>query len=61
MTRATTQQKGDWARLRGGPGWDYPCDNPYITECALVQCQKAGRCRLKEYFKLLDNGECGDK
>jgi hypothetical protein len=48
--------KGDWVRLRGGPGWDYPCDNPHVTECALSHCQQMRRCRLKEYFAL-DHGD----
>jgi hypothetical protein len=56
MTMSTA--KGDWVRLRGGPGWDYPCDNPCVTECALAQCQKAKRCRLKDYFATFRNGEC---
>lgn len=31
--------------LRGGPGFDYPCADPRITECAMYECQSIGRCR----------------
>lgn len=51
--------RGDWVRLRGGPGWHYPCDNPHVTECALSACQKARRCKLTDYFALCRN-EGGD-
>jgi hypothetical protein len=32
--------------LRGGPGWDYPCLQPDVTECALSECQHQRRCKL---------------
>lgn len=32
--------------LRGGSGFDYPCERPEITECAMFECQKIGRCRF---------------
>lgn len=57
MTRR--ERISDWARLRGGPGWDYPCDNPHMIECASSHCQKARRCRMKDYFALgRSDGEC---
>lgn len=57
MTHSMTSRKiGDWAQLRGGPGWDYPCANAHITECASSHCQLAGRCRLTDYFALLNDG-----
>lgn len=40
---------------RGGPGWDYPCDNPYIIECTSPHCQAVKRCRLIEYFMLFND------
>ena len=33
--------------LRGGPGRDYPCENPNIVECATSDCQHLGRCKLR--------------
>lgn len=54
----TKRKISESVRLRGGPGWDYPCDNPHMIECASSHCQKAGRCRLKEYFEVVrSNGE----
>jgi hypothetical protein len=32
--------------LRGGPGYDYPCNNPDMIECAESECQRLERCRL---------------
>jgi len=54
-----TQRRIDESvKLRGGPGWDYPCDNPHMIECASSHCQVKRRCRLKEYFALsAANGE----
>lgn len=34
------------AALRGGPGFDYPCANPDMIECANYDCQEAKACRL---------------
>lgn len=48
----TARKIDETVRLRGGPGWDYPCKNPHIIECASSHCQKVGRCRLSEYFEL---------
>jgi hypothetical protein len=33
--------------LRGGPGHDYPCNDPNVTECALWECQHKERCSLR--------------
>lgn len=54
MTERTARKLryDDTVRLRGGPGWHYPCDNHYMTECASWHCQRLGRCRLTEYFAL---------
>lgn len=32
-------------RLRGGPGNDFPCNDPNMIECAIWECQKEGRCQ----------------
>ncbi len=34
--------------LRGGPNHDYPCRNPSTTECALEECQMAGKCQMRQ-------------
>src|SRR5262245_10246868 len=47
---AMPERRDERVRLRGGPGWDYPCDNSFVTECAMWECQKARRCRMKDYF-----------
>ena len=31
---------------RFGPGYDKPCRNPNMIECAMPECQYANRCRL---------------
>jgi hypothetical protein len=33
------------AQRRGGPGFDYPCNDPNIIECAIWDCQKDCKCR----------------
>lgn len=40
----TSVPKPDYL-LRGGPGFDYPCANPNIIECADHRCQEQQRCR----------------
>jgi len=32
-------------KLRGGPGFDFPCNDPTIIECAFWECQSHQRCR----------------
>lgn len=31
--------------LRGGPGFDYPCTHPDMTECGHAECQRLRRCK----------------
>lgn len=35
-----------WQDLRGGPGQDFPCEEPAMVRCAQPRCQKERRCRL---------------
>lgn len=32
---------------RGGPGYDFPCRRPDMTECAMWECQHRNACRLE--------------
>lgn len=41
-----------WRRF--GPGFEKPCSDPNMIECAAVECQQANRCRLaKVAFRIL--------
>lgn len=34
------------ASRRGGPGFDYECQDPTMIECAAYECQHRNRCRM---------------
>lgn len=36
----------DIVRRRFGRNFEQPCGNPNMIECALLECQIAGRCQL---------------
>lgn len=42
---AAAKKSLEIAMRRGGPGFDYPCNDPNIIECAIWECQKHKKCR----------------
>lgn len=46
---AELARMSDIPLLRGGPGLDYPCAHPDMTECGHAECQRLRRCKDQHF------------
>lgn len=53
---AAAKKSLEVAMRRGGPGFDYPCNDPNIIECAIWECQRHQKCRKHADQQLNETG-----